>query len=73
VITDNGILAAVPGHLIGGASRTLPDPATAPDDELTAEVDAGDVGRVRIAYRRRRIRHGRSSHWAWLAVSAEKV
>jgi hypothetical protein len=67
------LLAAVPGHLIGGASRTLPDPATALVDELTAEVDAGHVGRVRIAYRRRRIRHGRSSHWAWLAVRAERV
>jgi hypothetical protein len=69
-VPDN-LLAAVPGHLIGAASLTLPDPATSPVDELAAEVDAPDVGRVRITYRRRRIRHHRSSRWAWLAVRAE--
>jgi hypothetical protein len=69
---DPGTLGQVPGVAIAHGSNTLP--TAGPDSALAVvEVDAGWAGRMRITYRAQRMRHGRSSHWAWVAVSAQKL
>jgi hypothetical protein len=69
---DNGILAAVPGEHISRASHTLPDPATAEQDRMSAVIDAGWAGRVQISFLRYRYRSGRSITWAWTAYRADR-
>jgi hypothetical protein len=68
---DSGILARVPGQYIARASRSLPEPATSLAERVSAVIDAEWAGVVRIDYVRQRMRHGRSSHWAWVAIRAE--
>jgi hypothetical protein len=70
---DNGILGSVPGRYISEASNKLPPAETATDDPVTVAVDAAWAGPVWITYERKRMRHGRHSHWAWVAVRAEKA
>ncbi len=70
---DNGILGTVPGQYIAEASKELPDPATATAERMTATINAGWVGPVRITYDRCLTRHHKMSHWYWGAVSAEAV
>lgn len=72
---DNGILARVPGELIGQASMTLPDAATAPDDEMYVEVDAGWLGRVRLKFSKHKYRRpkGKFSAVSWQCGYAEAV
>lgn len=72
---DSGILARVPGQYIAQASKSLPDPACALDDEMCVEIDADWAGRVRLTFRKRRyIRpRGKTSYVAWLCQRAEQV
>ena len=70
---ENGILRAVHGDYIGTASLTLPPPETAATDRMSVTIDAGHVGRVRIDFERVRMRHRRTSHWAWVARRAERA
>jgi hypothetical protein len=70
---NDGILVTVPGEYISAASRDLPDPATATAGRMTATIDAGWVGLVRITYERRFTKHHKMSHWYWGAVSAEPI
>lgn len=73
--TDNGDLARVPSQCIAQASKTLPDPACAIDDEMCVEVDADWAGRVRLTFRRQRytLPRGKTSYFAWLCRHAEIV
>ncbi|MFG6429887.1 hypothetical protein [Roseateles sp. LYH14W] len=73
--TDSGVLARVPGQYIAQASKSLPDPACALDDEMTVEIDAERVGRVRLTFRRQRYNRplGKVSYFSWLCRHAENV
>jgi hypothetical protein len=51
---DSGVLARVPGQCIAQASKSLPDPACALDEEMSIEIDAARVGRVRLTFRKQR-------------------
>lgn len=71
---DKGILHLLPGHLIGGAMSSLPQPGPGQLPEISAEVMAGQgLGLVRIRYKLRRHNPGRSQTWFWVAVHAETV
>ncbi|WP_457424287.1 hypothetical protein [Roseateles sp. P5_E7] len=72
---DNGILARVPSQFIAQASKSLPDPACAVDDEMSVEIDAAWAGRVRLTFRKRRYSRprGKTSYAAWLCHHAEPV
>jgi len=71
---DNGILARVPGEYIAKASRSLPDPACATEDERRVEIDAGWAGRVRLTFKKHRYSRARSKPYvAWLCKHAEPV
>ena len=70
-IDDNDILRRIPGNYIGSGQLTLPPPETAPTDPMSVVADVEHVGRVRIHYERRLVRHHKSSHWAWLVYRAE--
>jgi hypothetical protein len=72
---DNGILARVPSQYIAQASKSLPDPACAVDDEMSVEIDAAWAGRVRLTFRKRRYSRprGKTSYAAWLCHRAEPV
>lgn len=72
-MTDNGILAQVPGQFIAQASQTLPPAGTAEDRDYPVEIDAGHLGAVRITFRKQKAKHGKSSHWFWSAKRAEKA
>ena len=69
---DNGILASVPGEYISQGSRLLPEAATALQEHLSAVIDADWLGVVRVHYQRQKMRHGKDSHWAWVAYRAER-
>lgn len=73
VPASNGILAKVPGQFIAKASNSLqpPDPFGPAHGEV--EIEAGHVGRVRIFFELRKIRHHKHSHWTWSAYRAEPV
>ncbi|AZS78754.1 hypothetical protein ELS24_10055 [Achromobacter spanius] len=72
-MTDNGILAQVPGQFIAQASQTLPPAGTAEDRDYHAEIEAGHLGAVRITFRKQKLKRAKHSHWFWAAKRAEKV
>lgn len=73
--TDNGILARVPGEYIAAGASTLPKAGADQEGELVrlVVVEVPDLGAVRISYRLRSYRHGRSRLWHWLAVRGDVV
>lgn len=74
MVDDPGILPKIPGEFIAMASRDLPQPQRRAGETAWSSVDTGPVwklGVVRIRYRCVRMRHGRSTHWAWVAEFAE--
>ena len=72
---DNGIMARVPGEYIAQASKSLPDPACATEDEMRVEIDAGWVGRVRLTFKRQRYSRPRAktSYVACFCRHAESI
>lgn len=72
-MTDNGILAQVPGQFIAQASQTLPPAATAEDRDYPVEIEAGHAGQVRITFRKQKLKRAKHSHWFWLAQRADAV
>jgi hypothetical protein len=72
---DSGVLARVPGQYIAQASKSLPDPACALDDEMSVEIDAERVGRVRLTFKKQRYSRprGKVSYFSWLCRHAEHV
>lgn len=72
-MSENGILAEVPGEYVSRASDDLPYAELAEDREYIAEIDAGHAGRVRIFYRKQKVKKGKYSNVFWLAVRAERI
>jgi len=72
---DSGILAWVPGQFIAQASKSLPDPACALDDEICVEIDAARAGRVRLTFKKQRYSRprGNIAYVSWLCRHAEPV
>lgn len=70
-MTDANLLPTIPGEHVAGGAMSLPDPATATEDTMSATLDAEHAGRVTITYQRRKSRHGKSVHWAWVATHAD--
>lgn len=80
--STNGILARVPGEVIGEAGHQLPAPSEeemsdtlrgkAPERTVTLR-DVRELGTVRITYRLNTHKHGKSRRWHWLAVHADQV
>jgi hypothetical protein len=72
---DHGILARVPGQYIAQASKSLPDPACALDDEICVEIDAAQTGRVRLTFKKQRYSRPRGNipYVSWLCRHAEHV
>jgi hypothetical protein len=72
---DNGILGRVPSEFIARASRSLPDPACAAEDEMCVDIDAAWAGRVRLTFRKQRYSRPRAktSYVAWLCRHAEPI
>lgn len=71
--SDNGILAYVGGQYIAAGSAKLPAAKSSEPEERTAMLEVPDLGLVRITYRLNSYKHGRSRHWHWLAVKADRV
>lgn len=69
---SSGVLAKVPGEVIGRASMALPKPGPGQPAERYAEVDH-DLGRVRITYKLASTTHHKSTNWFWKATFAEVV
>ncbi len=69
------LLARVPGQYVAQASKALPDPACALDDEMSVEIEAAWVGRVRLTFRKQRYSrpNGKVSYVSWLCRHAEPV
>lgn len=74
---DNGLLARVPSIFVAQVLMTLPDPATAPDEVMHAEVDTGPrwVGCVRLTFKKCRYSRprGKSSYTVWHCLHAEPI
>lgn len=73
VESSNGVLTLVPGEIIGSASRQLPPAGKGQPETADAVVNVPNLGFVRITYRLNSYSHGRSKHWHWQAVRAERV
>ena len=73
--SDEGILARVPGQFVAQGSKSLPDPACALDDEMSVEIEAAWVGRVRLTFKRQGYSRpkGKIFYVAWLCRHAEPV
>lgn len=73
--SKNGILTQVGGQHIASASLQLPAASQAEQDEpqRTVTVEVPDLGRVRITFQLNTYRHGKSRHWHWLAVRADRA
>lgn len=71
----SGILARVPAQYVAQASKSLPDPACALDEEMCVEIDAAWVGRVRLTFKKQRYSgpNGNISYVSWLCHGAEHV
>lgn len=72
-MADNGILARVPSEYVARASDLLPKPRADGPKEMTAEIDAAHVGRVRIRFVYYCHKNRKSMHEFWLACHAEAV
>jgi hypothetical protein len=70
---DNGILTRVPSHFLAIASRQLPPPEGAGDEPQAVTIEADWAGLVRITFQRQKMRHHRNSHWAWVAIRADRA
>lgn len=73
--SDDGILARVPSQFVVQASKSLPDPACALDDELSVDVEAAWVGPVRLTFKKQRYSrpNGKIPYVAWLCRHAEPI
>ncbi|MWL91536.1 hypothetical protein GA566_29420 [Cupriavidus sp. SW-Y-13] len=69
----NGILGRIEGQYVSTAIRQLPPAATAIQEHLDVEIDAGADGRVRFFAERKTARHHRHSHYYWSVYRAEPV
>lgn len=69
----NGVLVAVSVAELSAASSQLPEPAKGEPEIREAEVDVARIGRVRITFQLREMRHRKSSHMHWAAVFAQPV
>lgn len=73
---DNGILARVPGPLIGAGNSQLPKAGPEQEGEPVRQVvvrNVPDLGAVRITFRLRTYRHRRTRLWHWVADHAEVI
>lgn len=72
---DNGILARVPGEYVGKAQSSLPDAALVLANEISIDVDAGGLGRVRLTFRKYRYTRpkGKFAAVAWSCRHAERL
>lgn len=66
-------LSRIRGADIGAAQRSLPPCGTASPETMTADVDAVDVGRVRITFRKTQAKRHRTVSWFWVAELADLV
>jgi len=72
---DDDLLTRVPGQCVVRASRLLPDPACALDDEMSVDVMADRIGQVRLTFKKRRYcrPNGKISYESWLCRHAEPL
>ena len=69
---SNGILARVPGQIVSGGHRLMPE--AGPDQpERTVDVVADHAGPVRLTYRAIRTGRGQRMRWFWVACHAEAL
>lgn len=66
-------LSCIRGADIGAAQRSLPPCGPSSPDTMTAEVDAVDVGRVRITFHKTQAKRHRAVSWFWVAELADLV
>ena len=70
----NGVLRLIPGQLIGAGSNSFPKPGPGQPETMDAVVDALDGrGMVRINYRLKENRHGKSPTRGWMPFFVEAV
>jgi hypothetical protein len=67
------LLSTVPGAHVGAGAMSLPDAASSTVEKAEVTLDAEHAGWVTITYERRRFQHGKSTHWAWVALSAVRA
>jgi hypothetical protein len=67
------ILPLTPGDCVRKAARTLPDAATAGDEEQVVTIDVAGRFRATITFRRFHHKRGKMSRWFWTAERAVKA
>lgn len=72
-LTENGVLAQVPGNIVAAALNSLPPPTAIGPDTAAVIFDAEHLGLVQFTIEKRRVKHGRHSHYYWSASRAEPV
>lgn len=69
---SSGILAKLPGDVVGGTERRFPKAGPGQPAERHAEIDHA-LGRVRITYKLASSRHNKCTTWYWQATFAEVI
>lgn len=64
------LLARVPGDILSGGSRMLPNPETDTEEYRDVRLDVQGIGIVQVIYERRLFKHYTHAHHNWLAVHA---
>ena len=73
-MSDNGILAIVPGEYVAECRQLLPDPRTCTDTCRIVEGDAGPrFGRCRFHFERYTSKKGKMLHYFWSCAKVEPV
>ena len=69
-MSDNGILATIPGQYVAAALDQLGRPEAAANDTAECDMDVPGIGRVRFTATRRRAGRGRAKTYYWTADRA---
>lgn len=70
----NGILARVAGDHIARGMQMLSTPdAGLPQADRDVVLEVPDLGAVKVTYRLKSHKRGRSRRWFWVAVRADRI
>lgn len=68
---ENGVLGYVRGEEVGAASQTLPRPGPGQPEQVAVDIDALQLGRVRLTFRLSSYKRGKIIYWHWVIKRAD--
>jgi hypothetical protein len=72
-MSEENVLAMIPGDLIAQGSRTLPPAERCKGMVREVEIDVPGRIRAKVCYKPFYFKRGKMSRWFWTAESAERI